>query len=112
MTRRKHTAASLAAFVARVDDDDRIPALLQQARERGLPLCVASDPSSRRVHSGTQPASAATAAVGDVAPPPRLRFFRRVDARNSAPQFARRRKSWSANKQTEVTHGETQDDFR
>jgi hypothetical protein len=71
MTRRKHTAASLAAFVASVDDDDdRIPALLQQARERGLPLCVASDPSSRRVHSGTQPASAATAAVGDVAPPP------------------------------------------
>jgi hypothetical protein len=77
--------ASVAA-TAREGQRRQARQLAQQARARGLPLCVAAD--SPDIPVG--PPDAADAAVGDVAPPPGFRFFRRVDARNSAPEFGLR----------------------
>jgi hypothetical protein len=65
--RRSRTYSLDALIVADDGDvDDPIAELLQQARERGLPLAVAGD--SPDIPVG--PPDAADAAVGDVATPP------------------------------------------
>ena len=65
---RRPAPASLDALLVQDDVDaaDPIAELLQQARERGLPLAVAGD--SPDIPVG--PPDAADAAVGDVATPP------------------------------------------
>jgi hypothetical protein len=68
--RRSRTYSLDALIVADDGDvDDPIAELLLQARERGLPLCVAGDVHHAECSSAAQPGAVA----GDVGQPTRLR---------------------------------------